>query len=1307
MSSSSQPLLDIIQKYPLPIMSKISASLVEDICDFLNIVYGSKVKAMERLGEAYSFPEENPDGLSNTASATRMEKELTQFFKSSVNEPPASQAEPLTSHDPDVMISGAKKRKAEEDNARLHEEIKKLKSSVELLLNQVSKSDNGATIPVTGVSLENSSLSSNLAKRDSNVQPVIGIGAESQNDLLVKLWIESNVNEYIDKTFKPIATVSQAILAEYESLKSTARAAMKILLRHPDCEDARTLVSNCEKRGFNLHLTALNPKVASELSLINNNPLWKENTGDVALAYKIAEMKRKYNYGEKKEQANNYHVNLLNKAQSSNKEDSNGHNNNVKEKPKLPKLCHICQSPNHLAANCDKRNKKDGSLYSFFHSSRRNNGKESCNSFHFQQMVRMAEKRSATSDGHNVERRSEGCYFQKLPEVSWESRYFKVDQKGARMVQEGNCYVKGNWSHREDRQSRSNCKISFGSEERFVPFNNRSSTTQSILSNSEIQVQDSQEVSRICTEKWFERLWIFVRHEEWLSPDKGASRFSQIFCNRSRWRNISVYSTSLWMEWISVYIHTSDESICILFGIKYSTFVKLFGRYWFTTFWRFRNSSKEFSDSFERKPLSRDCDGKEKEFFDTNETIPTLRDIDRFRTEETVYDRFNDHEDQRSNTMGFRFSKRFTTDYMQRSVQNYGRCCCLLRLFSTSSSYVESYLFIRDESSVNGWMGSHFCIKRQRCAQQPKMDFRQLRFLEWETISIPKSCELFLDGCVLSWLGSLFQRRKFEITRYLERFRKRSSYQYFRSEKYLDCLNELERIFPQKESNYLHRFDGGFKCHKERKSQERDYEQDCSRYLEDYLRKQYSTVVVGVASFLRECNSRSTEQNERRSRSDRLGDHSRSIQPSSAAVECLNRFRSIRLPLQFQSGTLLYKDENVPNRSGGCFQSFVERASNQLVLCSLQPGRKSTTTLPGIQSSNGLSASSVENKVVVEPRREVSGKTTSFIWARFRSHAERKRGTTQEILENRGNVNRLSMESLRHYASLIIPCHIKDTTSNNYDSYWFRMIDFAVKNGFTPPPSVELVVVFLTDLFLQTPSGSNCRAASFAIRNRCKLYMVEDPTSHPQVEQLISGMCNLSMVASERERSPWSIEFIKKWIDVGSSFVSNKIFVMYTALMIIGIRTMFRGSELGGLLLEDIKLVSHPVIGFKITARTTKNNPRGRTACIEATGSPLCPLRWLKRLLEVRDQGKYLFTGSHEMNTVEVSWILKQIAIWIGEDGKYSSHSLRIGGATEASFAKFSEAAIKAIGDWSSNAVDRYFRSEFSGERNVSQQLGL
>jgi hypothetical protein len=159
--------------------------------------------------------------------------------------------------------------------------------------------------------------------------------------------------------------------------------------------------------------------------------------------------------------------------------------------------------------------------------------------------------------------------------------------------------------------------------------------------------------------------------------------------------------------------------------------------------------------------------------------------------------------------------------------------------------------------------------------------------------------------------------------------------------------------------------------------------------------------------------------------------------------------------------------------------------------------------------------------------------------------------------------------------------------------------------------------------------------------------------------------------------------------------------------MILGLRTMLRGSEIGGILVSDITIVNTPHIGVKILCRKIKNGTGGRIICIEATGGELCPLRWLNWLLRVKKKGPFLFAGSFALSTIEISWILRLVASHIGVEGKYSSHSLRIGGASEAAFAGFNNAAIMAIGEWNSTAIDKYFRSEFSSNRNVSHQLGF
>ena len=146
---------------------------------------------------------------------------------------------------------------------------------------------------------------------------------------------------------------------------------------------------------------------------------------------------------------------------------------------------------------------------------------------------------------------------------------------------------------------------------------------------------------------------------------------------------------------------------------------------------------------------------------------------------------------------------------------------------------------------------------------------------------------------------------------------------------------------------------------------------------------------------------------------------------------------------------------------------------------------------------------------------------------------------------------------------------------------------------------------------------------------------------------------------------------------------------------------------MGGILVEDVKITLQLVKGVRVTARRIKNNPKGRTACIEATNSELCPFHWIQKLLQVREKGPYLFSSHFTLDTKSISWILRQVAIWLNIEGKFSSHSLRIGGATDAAYAKIGKEAIKAIGDWSSDAIDRYLRSEFSIDRNVSKDLGF
>ena len=92
----------------------------------------------------------------------------------------------------------------------------------------------------------------------------------------------------------------------------------------------------------------------------------------------------------------------------------------------------------------------------------------------------------------------------------------------------------------------------------------------------------------------------------------------------------------------------------------------------------------------------------------------------------------------------------------------------------------------------------------------------------------------------------------------------------------------------------------------------------------------------------------------------------------------------------------------------------------------------------------------------------------------------------------------------------------------------------------------------------------------------------------------------------------------------------------------------------------------------------------------------LCPVKALKTYLALRGQHKGpLFTlpngdavscqfFNQQLNTLIIHSNLPQ--------GRYSSHSLRIGGATTAIIQGASEAQVKVMGRWKSEAFKKYIR---------------
>ena len=101
------------------------------------------------------------------------------------------------------------------------------------------------------------------------------------------------VEKYITKTFKPLVSSNPQLLSEYESVKTSARMAMKMWILYKD-SDAQEMVNQCEMKASQLLVTAFNPDVGRNLGLIQGNELWQKILPFVDSAAKLTKIEEKF-----------------------------------------------------------------------------------------------------------------------------------------------------------------------------------------------------------------------------------------------------------------------------------------------------------------------------------------------------------------------------------------------------------------------------------------------------------------------------------------------------------------------------------------------------------------------------------------------------------------------------------------------------------------------------------------------------------------------------------------------------------------------------------------------------------------------------------------------------------------------------------------------------------------------------------------------------------------------------------------------------------------------------------------------------
>ena len=131
------------------------------------------------------------------------------------------------------------------------------------------------------------------------------------------------------------------------------------------------------------------------------------------------------------------------------------------------------------------------------------------------------------------------------------------------------------------------------------------------------------------------------------------------------------------------------------------------------------------------------------------------------------------------------------------------------------------------------------------------------------------------------------------------------------------------------------------------------------------------------------------------------------------------------------------------------------------------------------------------------------------------------------------------------------------------------------------------------------------------------------------------------------------------------------------------------------LLKSDITIRHHTI---RVQIKTSKTDQRGhgQTILLGCTNSSTCPISLIEQYLEASHHPfphlpLFHFTDGRLLMRYSLATSLKECILAVGENPKhFSTHSLRIGGATAVAAAGITPSIIQELGRWQSNCFRHY-----------------
>ena len=237
------------------------------------------------------------------------------------------------------------------------------------------------------------------------------------------------------------------------------------------------------------------------------------------------------------------------------------------------------------------------------------------------------------------------------------------------------------------------------------------------------------------------------------------------------------------------------------------------------------------------------------------------------------------------------------------------------------------------------------------------------------------------------------------------------------------------------------------------------------------------------------------------------------------------------------------------------------------------------------------------------------------------------------------------------------------------------------------------------------------------------LAVMEDPTKHPLVAQVVAGAKRI-LAGPIVKKEPITADILGALVMKFGQSDASLSDIRTLVICLISYAGFFRYNEIANLKESDVIIYQDHLEIFVESSKTDQLRD-GAWVVIARTNSDLCPVSMLDRYMKVAaisgDPGKFLFrglvntkTGARLRPCGSLSYtrvrelVLEKLALLGLDKSKFGLHSLRSGGASAAANAGVPDRWFKRHGRWrSENAKDGYVKDKLESRLEVSRRLGL